>query len=277
MTRIITVTSGKGGVGKTIMTANIGTALALMGKKVCLIDTDFGLRNLDIPLGLTNRIFFDFFDFINGQSLEKVLIRDKHLPNLYLLPGNKDASILECPALLFKKAITTIRNTGNFDYIIIDSPAGIEKGFQIAVSCADEIIVVTTPDRTAIQDADRVIGLIENQSLFSPLLVINWYNEKMSRGEESLSIEEITNTLNCPLLGVILKDEEMIKSVHTGKAITLNSHLENGIRFRHLARNLIRNVRTPFISIEGTKQKVTSISLAHRVLHYLNKNRKATY
>jgi septum site-determining protein MinD len=129
MTRIITVTSGKGGVGKTTTTANIGTALALLGKRVCLIDTDFGLRNLDIPLGLTNRIFFDFFDFINGQSLDKVLIRDKNLPNLFLLPGNKDVSVLECPSNLFKRAITTIRNTGNFDYIMIDSPAGIEKGF----------------------------------------------------------------------------------------------------------------------------------------------------
>jgi septum site-determining protein MinD len=254
-------------VGKTTITANIGTALALMGKKVCLIDTDFGLRNLDIPLGLTNRIFFDFLDYMNSQNLEKVLIKDKQLPNLSLMPGNKDASALDLSPLLFKKAITAIRNTNHFDYIIIDSSAGIEKGFQISVSCADEIIVVTTPDKTAIQDADRVIGLIEDQSL-SSLLVINCYNEKMSKRDDSLSIEEITNTLNCPLLGVILKDEEIIKSVHSGKAIALNSHLESGIRFRHLARNLIHNVRTPFVSIEGTKQKVTPISFSHKVLHY---------
>jgi septum site-determining protein MinD len=273
MARIITVTSGKGGVGKTTITANIGTALALMGKKVCLIDTDFGLRNLDIPLGLTNRIFFDFVDYINGQNLEKVLIRDKQLPNLSLIPGNKDSSAFDYPPLLFKKAITAIRNTNHFDYIIIDSSAGIEKGFQVAVSCADEIIVVTTPDKTAIQDADRVIGLIEKQTLSLPLLVINWYNEKTIKGHTLLSIEEITNTLNCPLLGVILKDEEIIKSVHNGKAIALNSHLESGIRFRHIARNLINNVRTPFVSIEGTKQKMTPISFSHKVLHYFNKRK----
>jgi septum site-determining protein MinD len=273
MTRIITVTSGKGGVGKTTSTANIGTALALMGNKVCLIDADFGLRNLDIPLGLTNRLIFDLLDYTNGRcnKLEKVLVRDKNLPNLFLLPGNKNASSLKCDPILFEQAITKIRDNGGFDFILIDSSAGIEKSFQISITCADEVIVVTTPDRTAIQDADRVIGLLEEKFPHSTYLVINRYSEEQIKRGVKLSLEEISNTLNCPLLGIILEDEEITKSIHAGKAIALNSSLENGLRFRYLARNLVKNETTPFIYIDDPKQRKKQIPFS--LSHYFQKRK----
>ncbi|WP_413374945.1 septum site-determining protein MinD [Alkalihalobacillus sp. 1P02AB] len=276
MTRIIAITSGKGGVGKTTTTANIGTALALMGKKVCLIDADFGLRNLDIPLGLTKRIIFDVLDYVSGKcdNLQQVLIKDKQLPNLYLLPGNRTVTELDYDSAHFQKAILKLKTDGFFDFVLIDSPAGIEKGFQTAISAASEAIVVTTPDRTAVQDADRVIGMLEKRMKKTPKLIINYYNKRQADKGHRLLQSEIEKQLNTALLGVIHEDEEIIKSSNEGKVIALYSHLESGLRFRHIARNVLMEKTLRYISTKNTHKKQFMQPL--KMVHYFNltKNRK---
>ncbi|MCM3760195.1 septum site-determining protein MinD [Alkalihalobacillus oceani] len=264
MTKVIAITSGKGGVGKTTVRANVGAALALMGKKVCVVDADFGLCNLDIPLGLTNRIIFDLFDYFNHASLpmKSVLVKDKYVPNLYLLPGHKNGSFTECDPVLFHQAISDLRESGQFDYVLIDSPAGIEKGFETVIQSSDEAIIVTTPDLIALRDADRVIGILEETLRSSSSLVINWYNEKEGGKGGRLSIEEVLQTLAIPLLGAILEDEAIITSVQRGKVITLQPELENGMRFRHIGRNIVKQETKAYQSIKSVNKRAHFMPLS---------------
>jgi len=174
----IVVTSGKGGVGKTTTSANIGTALALEGRKVCLVDTDIGLRNLDVLLGLENRIVYDLVDVIEGNCThQQALIKDKRCDTLFLIPAaqSKDKSAVSSQQL--RDLIAELKE--EFDYVIIDCPAGIELGFKNAVVGADQAIVVTTPENTAVRDADRVIGLLEKEDVGKPKLIVNRYRPQL--------------------------------------------------------------------------------------------------
>lgn len=179
MGEAIVITSGKGGVGKTTTTANLGTALALQGKKVCLVDTDIGLRNLDVALGLENRIIYDLVDIVEGRcKLHQTLIKDKRFECLNFLPAaqTKDKSSVKPNQM--KKIINDLKR--DFDYVLIDCPAGIEQGFQNAIAGADQAIVVTTPEINSVRDADRIIGLLENEEhIKEPRLLINRIRQNM--------------------------------------------------------------------------------------------------
>ncbi|MBA3531037.1 MAG: septum site-determining protein MinD, partial [Ardenticatenales bacterium] len=206
---VITITSGKGGVGKTTTTANLGTALALHQKKVVVIDADIGLRNLDLVLGLENRIVYDIVDVVEGRArLKQALVRDKRFPELHLLPAaqTRDKSAVT-PAQMMQ-ICDALRPA--FDFILVDSPAGIEQGFQNAIAGADRIIVVTTPEMSAVRDADRIIGLVEAAEKGSPMLILNRVKPEMVKRGEMLSVEDVLEVLAIPLIGVVPEDEAII-------------------------------------------------------------------
>ena len=211
MGEAIVITSGKGGVGKTTTTANVGTSLALLGKKVCLIDTDIGLRNLDVAMGLENRIIYDLVDVIEGRcKINQALVKDKRFDGLlYLLPAAQTSDKHSITPEQMKKLVTELKQ--DYDYIIIDCPAGIEQGFKNAVAGADKAIVVTTPERTAVRDADRIIGLLEKEEhIESPKLVINRIRGHMMDNGDMLDIDEITTHLSIDLIGITQKKHNEI-------------------------------------------------------------------
>ncbi|MEB3248004.1 MAG: septum site-determining protein MinD [Microcystaceae cyanobacterium] len=238
MNRIIVITSGKGGVGKTTTTANLGSALARLGKKVALVDADFGLRNLDLLLGLEQRIVYTAIDVLAGDcSIEKALVKDKRLPNLVLLPAaqnrSKDAISPEQMQSLVDQLVK------KFDYIIIDCPAGIEMGFRNAVVPAKEAIIVTTPEMSAVRDADRVIGLLEAESIERISLVINRLRPDMVQLSQMISVEDVLDLLAVPLLGVVPDDQKIIISTNKGEPLVLEEKLSvPGLAFQNIARRL---------------------------------------
>jgi septum site-determining protein MinD len=239
MGEAIVITSGKGGVGKTTTTANIGSALGLAEKKVCLIDTDIGLRNLDCVMGLENRIIYDLVDVAEGRCrLEQALIKDKRFDNLYLLPAaqTKDKSAVTPTQL--KKMVSQLKN--DFDYILIDCPAGIEQGFQNAIAGADKAIVVTTPEISAIRDADRVIGLLEQQPhIESPRLIVNRIRNHMVKQGTMLDVEEIVSVLSIDILGVVADDDQVIEAANTGEPIAMDPSKKSAIAYRNIARRIL--------------------------------------
>jgi septum site-determining protein MinD len=234
----IVVTSGKGGVGKTTTTANIGTALALSGKKVCLVDTDIGLRNLDVVMGLENRIIFDIVDVVTEQCrLEQALIKDKRFDHLYMLPASqtKDKSALTPEAV--RKIVESLKQ--QFDFVIIDCPAGIEQGFKIAIAGADKAIIVTNPEAAAVRDADRVIGLLEAAKIQSPKLVVNRIRQHMVNDGSMLDIDQIVSILAVDLLGVVPDDEGVIAGSNVGEPVVMNPHAKAGMAYRNIARRIL--------------------------------------
>jgi septum site-determining protein MinD len=234
----IVVTSGKGGVGKTTSTANIGTALALLGKSVCLIDADIGLRNLDVVMGLENRIIYDIVDVATGECrLEQALIKDKRFERLSVLPASqtKDKTALDPERV--RDIVNELKQS--YDYVIIDCPAGIEHGFKVAVAGAEQAIVVTTPETAAVRDADRVIGLLEAEDLKSPKLVINRIRPKMVKQGDMLDIDEIVQVLAIDLLGVIPDDETVIKHNVKGEPTVMRPESKAAIAFRNIARRIL--------------------------------------
>jgi septum site-determining protein MinD len=245
----IVVTSGKGGVGKTTTTANIGTALALSGKKVCLVDTDIGLRNLDVLMGLENRIIYDLVDVAEGRCrLNQALIKDKRFECLYLLPAaqTKDKSSLE--PIQLKKMANELKQ--DYDYIIIDCPAGIEQGFKNAVAGADKSIVVTTPEKSAVRDADRIIGLLEQEEgLESPKLVINRIRSHMMKDGNMLDVDEVVNVLAIELLGIVIDDEAVITASNKGEPIALEPNTKASIAYRNIARRILGE-SVPLLSLD---------------------------
>ncbi|WP_400245650.1 septum site-determining protein MinD [Niallia sp. JL1B1071] len=254
MGRIITITSGKGGVGKTTVTANLGTSLALQGKAVCLIDADIGLRNLDIPLGLSNRIVYDIVDYIEGIcELRHVIIKDKRVPNLAFIPGSQEYLVSDLSSQVFKEAVNKIAE--DFEYVLIDSPAGIEHGFRNALDASHEAIVVVTPDRTSIQDADRVIGIIEQLHSVKPVLIINMLKRDMYSNVDNIENRNILSTLQLEVLGTTFEDIEVVLSLHNGVPIALDPSKESGLRFRHMARNLINNQFREYVSMKNVRLK----------------------
>lgn len=238
MGEAIVVTSGKGGVGKTTTSANIGTALALLGKKVCLVDTDIGLRNLDVVMGLENRIIYDIVDVVDGNCrLPQALIKDKRFEALYLLPAaqTKDKNAIN-PASV-RQIVLELKK--DFDYVIIDCPAGIEQGFKNAVSGADQAIVVTTPENAAIRDADRVIGLLEAEKINHPKLVINRIRYGMVKKGEMVDQEDIVQLLAIDLLGIVPDDEDVIKGANAGQPTVMNPDSKASIAYRNIARRIL--------------------------------------
>ncbi|ASS74948.1 septum site-determining protein MinD [Tumebacillus algifaecis] len=238
MGEAIVVTSGKGGVGKTTTSANIGTALALSGKKVCMVDTDIGLRNLDVVMGLENRIIFDLVDVVTKQCrLEQALIKDKRFDHLYLLPASqtKDKSSLTPESV--KVVVEALKE--QYDFVIIDCPAGIEQGFKIAISGADKAIVVTNPEAAAVRDADRVIGLLEAAKLNQPKLVVNRIRAHMVEDGSMLDLDQIVSLLAIDLLGVVPDDDGVIKGSNTGEPVVMNPAAKAGMAYRNIARRIL--------------------------------------
>lgn len=239
MGEAIVITSGKGGVGKTTTTANIGTALALQGKRVCLVDTDIGLRNLDVILGLENRIIYDLVDVAHGRcKLHQALVRDKRFDDLlYLLPAAQSSDKTAVNADQMKTIVNDLKK--EFDYVLIDCPAGIEQGFQNAIAGADQAIVVTTPEHSAVRDADRIIGLLEKETMEPPRLIINRIKTKMVKAGDMLDVNDVTNILAIELLGIVADDDEVLKASYHGEPVVLNPNTVAGIAYRNIARRIL--------------------------------------
>jgi len=234
----IVVTSGKGGVGKTTSSANIGTALALLGKSVCLVDADIGLRNLDVIMGLENRIIYDIVDVANGECrLEQALIRDKRFEQLMFLPASqtKDKTALTPEGV--RTIVSDLKQ--QYDFVIIDCPAGIEHGFKVAIAGANQAIVVTTPETAAVRDADRVIGLLQAADLKSPKLIINRIRPNLVREGDMLDIDEIVQVLAIDLLGVVPDDEAIIRNANKGEPTVMRPDTKAAIAYRNIARRIL--------------------------------------
>ncbi|MGJ3238354.1 MAG: septum site-determining protein MinD [Anaerolineae bacterium] len=235
--KVVTITSGKGGVGKTTTTANVGVALARLNQKTVVIDADIGLRNLDVVMGLENRIVYDLVDVIEGRCrLRQAMIKHKQFPDLYLIPAaqTRDKTAIS-PADMIHIS-DKLRN--DFDFILIDSPAGIERGFRNAVAPADEILIVTNPEVSAVRDADRIIGLIEVDNKPAHL-ILNRLNMTMVKNGEMLSADDVTDILGLKVIGIVPEDEHVIPASNSGVPVTLNENSQAGVAFRNIARRLI--------------------------------------
>ena len=234
MGEVIVITSGKGGVGKTTSSANIGTGLAKLDKSVLMIDTDIGLRNLDVVMGLENRIVYNLVDVIEGECrLKQALIKDRHYPNLQLLPSaqTKDKSAVRPEQMI--KLINGLKK--NFDYIILDCPAGIEQGFRNAIAAADRALVVTTPEVSAIRDADRIIGLLEEKGIRRNHLIVNRLRPELVKRGDMMSAQDIIDLLGVPLIGVIPDDEAVIVATNQGQSLIEGETLP-GQAYRNIVR-----------------------------------------
>jgi len=249
MGEVIVITSGKGGVGKTTTSANIGTALASMGHKVVLIDTDIGLRNLDVVLGLENRIVYDLVDVTNGNCrLKQALIRDKRFDNLALLPAaqTKDKTAVNVEQM--KTLCGQLKE--EFDYVVIDCPAGIEQGFKNAIAGAERAIVVTTPEVSAVRDADRIIGLLEAAELRNPMLIVNRIRPLMVKKGDMMDINDMIDILAVELIGVVPEDEIIVVSTNKGEPAVLDGRSLAGQAYRNIARR-VTGEDVPFINLDA--------------------------
>lgn len=252
MGEAIVITSGKGGVGKTTTTANLGTALALQGKKVCLVDTDIGLRNLDVILGLENRIIYDLVDVVEGRcKVHQALVKDKRFEEgLFLLPA---AQTTDKSAVSPEQVKTLIDNLKrDYDYVLIDCPAGIEQGYKNAIAGADRAIVVTTPEISAVRDADRIIGLLELEDIEPPKLIINRIKQQLVSEGDALDVNEITTHLSIDLIGIVADDENVISSSNKGEPVVLDPANPAAIGYRNIARRILGE-SVPLMSLDKGK------------------------
>lgn len=257
MGNIIVVTSGKGGVGKTTTTANIGAGLAQNGKQVLVIDTDLGLRNLDVVMGLENRIVYNLVDVIEGRCRAKqAIIRDKSTPDLYLLPSaqTKDKTAVS-PAQMRK---LTEELAEIYDYIILDCPAGIEQGFQNAIAGANKAIIVTTPEVSAIRDADRIIGLLEANQLKDCHLIINRIRMDMVKRGDMMSVEDVTEILAVPLLGIIPDDESVVIGANQGEVV-IGTNAIAGQAYRNICKRLLGE-EVEYLDLDVKKSVLSKIT-----------------
>ena len=236
--RVITITSGKGGVGKTTTTANLGTALAMMGKKVAVVDSDIGLRNLDAVMGLENRIVYDLVDVVEGQCrLRQALIKDKRQPELFLLPAAQTRDKNAVNSVQMEQLCTQLRQ--EFDYVVIDSPAGIEQGFRNAIVGADEIIIVANPEMASVRDADRIIGLVEAAGKPEPRLVLNRLRPEMVRRGDMMDVADVLEVLGIDLLGIIPEDETIIVATNKGEPIVYDRRARTGRAYLSAAQRIL--------------------------------------
>ena len=250
MGEVIVITSGKGGVGKTTTAANIGTGLAMLDKRTVVVDTDIGLRNLDVILGLENRIVYNLVDVINGNCrLKQALIKDKRHPELFLLPSaqTKDKSAVSPEQMI--KLTEELRE--EFDFVLLDCPAGIEQGFANAVAGANKAIVVTTPEVSAIRDADRIIGLLEAQDLRDISLVINRIRPDMVKRGEMMSVDDVQEILAVPLLGILPDDEQVVIATNQGEAIA-GSGSRAGEAFTNISHRILGE-SVPYLDLDSKK------------------------
>jgi septum site-determining protein MinD len=245
--KVITITSGKGGVGKTTATANLGVALALEGQRVVAVDADIGLRNLDVVMGLENRIVYDIVDVTEGHCrLRQALIRDKRVPELYLLPAAQTRDKTAVSPEDMVRLCDQMR--GDFDFILIDSPAGIEQGFRNAIAPADKVLIVTTPEVAAVRDADRIVGLIEAEEKGPASLIINRLKPDMVRYGDMLNTADVMEILAIDLIGIVPDDKAIIVSTNRGVPIVLDDKAPAGLAFRNIARRLLGE-EVPFLYI----------------------------
>lgn len=263
--RVIVITSGKGGVGKTTATANLGMSIARLGYKVALIDADIGLRNLDLLLGLENRILYTAMDIFEGQCrLDQALIRDKRWKNLSLLSISKNRQRYNVTRKNMENLVNSVSSLG-YHFILIDCPAGIDVGFINAISPADEALIVTTPEITAIRDGDRVAGLLEANGIYNVKLLVNRVRPDMIQRNDMMSVRDVQEMLGIPLLGAIPEDNHVIISTNRGEPLVLKKKLTlSGIAFENAARRLIGkqdyfiDLTTPY---KGVFQKVQEFFL----------------
>ncbi|MFP4456355.1 MAG: septum site-determining protein MinD [Clostridia bacterium] len=245
---VITVTSGKGGVGKTTTTANIGAALVKKGYRVVLIDADIGLRNLDVVLGLENRIVFDLVDIVEGECrLNSALIRDKKYEGLYLLPAAQTREKDAVNEQQMKEL--TIELASEFDFVIIDCPAGIEQGFKNALSGADQVLIVTTPEVSAVRDADRVIGLVESKGINNIGLIVNRLRPEMVERGDMLSVEDICDILAIKLVGVVPEDDNIVISTNKGEPVVGSDDSKAGQALINLTSRVLGE-EVPYIDLK---------------------------
>lgn len=257
MSEVIVVTSGKGGVGKTTTSANVGTGLAKAGKKVCLIDTDIGLRNLDVVMGLENRIVYNLVDVVEGSCrVKQALIRDKRNPGLYLMPSaqTRDKSAVTPGQMV--KVIEHLKE--QFDYIILDCPAGIEQGFQNAIAGADRALVVTTPEVSAIRDADRIIGLLEANGFQKMDLIINRLRMDMVRRGDMMSSADVVDILAVPLIGIVPDDENVVISTNQGEPL-VGTNTPAGMAYHNVCQRVLGR-EVPFLNMEKSISFWTRVS-----------------
>lgn len=252
MSEVIVITSGKGGVGKTTTSANLGTGLAMQGKKVAMIDADIGLRNLDVIMGLENRIVYDLIDVVEGNCrLKQALIKDKKYESLFLLPAaqtrDKDAVSPE----QMQKLCENLKEEG-FDYIIIDCPAGIEQGFKNAIAGADKAFVVTTPEVSAVRDADRIIGMLEANELRNPKLILNRIRIDMVKKGDMMSMEDVTDILAVDILGIVPDDESIVVSSNRGEPAVTDETSLAGQAYRNIVQRILGN-DVPLLNLDEGK------------------------
>ena len=248
MSECIVVTSGKGGVGKTTTSANLGVALAQMGHKVVVVDADIGLRNLDVILGLENRIVYDLVHVVEGECrLKQALIRDKRNPNLHLLPAAQTRDKNAVNPDQMRDLISQLKE--DHDYVIVDCPAGIEQGFRNSIAGADRALIVTTPEVSAIRDADRIIGLVEAAELPEPRLVINRFRAKMVARGDMMNKDDIMEILAIPLVGIVPDHEEVIVSANRGKPAAYDEDSVVGEAYRRIARRMGGEPEVPYIAL----------------------------
>ncbi len=247
--RVITISSGKGGVGKTTATANLGIALASLGKGVVVIDADIGLRNLDVIMGLENRIVYDLVDIVEGRSkLRQAMIKHKKFDNLFLIPAAQTRDKMAVSPQDMVKLTDELRQ--QTDYILIDSPAGIERGFRNALEPADEVLIVTNPEVSAVRDADRIIGLIEAAEKGPGQLIINRLKTELVQKGEMLSSDDVYDILGLSIIGIIPEDELVLSASNSGIPVSLNINSKAGTAFNNVARR-INGEDVPFMDLDS--------------------------
>ena len=247
--QVIVITSGKGGVGKTTTSANLGASLASLGKSVVLIDADIGLRNLDVVMGLENRIVYHLVDVVEGYCrLSQALIKDKRFNNLCLLPAAQTKDKTAVSPDQMKQLCKDLKQ--DFDFVLVDSPAGIEQGFRNAVAGADRAIIVATPEVSSVRDADRIIGLLEAESMPAPKLIVNRIRPAMVRRGDMMDISDILDILAVDLLGVVPDDETIVVSTNRGEPAALSPSSKAGQAYRNIARRLLGE-DVPLLNLDG--------------------------
>lgn len=246
--RVITISSGKGGVGKTTATANLGIALASLGKRAVVIDADIGLRNLDVIMGLENRIVYDLVDIVEGRSkLRQAMIKHKKFDDLFLIPAAQTRDKMAVSPEDMVRLADELRETT--DYILIDSPAGIERGFRNALEPADEVLIVTNPEVSAVRDADRIIGLIEAADKGPGKLILNRLKTDLVKKGEMLSSDDVVDILGLSIIGIIPEDELVLSASNSGVPVTLNQDSKAGMAFNNIARRIVGE-DVPFMNLD---------------------------